>query len=401
MLQRQLDAAREERSAAESLQKAEQQEAEELENRLETVGDSADEAEGLLGEVKHTLVKKSKEAHAAKEALARSVELAGDLRAAVTEAEREALIARNAAMVARRGSVIQSTRAREDLEAANAIVEEAGEAAEEVAREREVLHSQKRHAELERRSAAEAKRTYELELKKAKKARSKAEEERQKALSEKLALETKENLAFEQVVREKEEAEKQRQQHYEAAAAMKQKTEEAEAIAELASKERMAAEREKAEVTMWKRQADADKASTTIFSYISWGLMFVAGLAFLAMSVEIGSCGAVAKWESMGLRPAWLLQEAFRAFAILRCRRVDVKKDKLRLLMPPTYPALMSPCEDTLSPEVLVLPPPPRDSDEPPPLQADVAPLASDVDHDSAEQAPTTIHEVTCTSEAS
>lgn len=335
MLQRQLEASR----AAESLQIAEQQEAEDL-----------DLTQGLLGEVKRKLAKKSKEAQTAEDVLARSVKLASDLRAAVSKAERDASAARNEAMVARRGSAIQSTRARENLEAANEVVEEAGEAAEEVSRERQLLQAQERHAEMERHKALEARRRYELELKKAKLAQSQAEEERQRTLAEKLALETKESMAFEQVAEERAETEKQRKQHYEAAVAMKEKTEEAQAVALLASKERSAAEKEKAKATQWRRQADADKASAMTFSYISWGLMFIAGLTFVALSTDVRSCGPAAK--ALGLRPVWLLQNAIQVLAILRCRRMDGKKEHLSLAMPPACPQLLSIPEETTAPKV-------------------------------------------------
>jgi chemotaxis protein histidine kinase CheA len=283
------------------------------------------------------------------------VELAGDLRDAETKAERDASAALDEAMVARRGSVIQSTRARQSLEAANAVVEEAGEAAEEVSRERRLLQAQQRHAAMERRLAAEAKHRYELEMKRATQAQLQAEEQRQKALSEKLALETKEDLAFAQVAKEKEEAEKERQHHYEAAAAMKQKTIEAQAVAELASRERVAAEHEKAQATLWKRQAGAAEASATTFSYITWGLMFLFGLGFLALSAEFGSCARVAKWEAMGLRPIRLLHDAVHILTVLRCRRIDANSDKLNLTMPVACPQLPSSCEGLVTPEVASL----------------------------------------------
>jgi hypothetical protein len=203
---------------------------------------------------------------------------------------------------------LEAKRAKENMAAANALVAEASVAADEVTRERRSLQSKESLAERERHAAADARAKYEEELRKAKDAELLAKAQRRDALTEKLALENKERLTIEQMQKEKEETEKQRVHHYEAAAAMKEQTAEARAAAELASRERTAAEREKAQAILATRQAGADKMTAITISFISWILLGAAILAVLSLSVEISTCGPMTKWDGAGLSPAQLLR---------------------------------------------------------------------------------------------
>jgi len=307
-LRHQLELTREERGEAESQQASEQREAAALAEKLATSTEEAAHAHDLLRETRQMLAAKSKEVASTHEALTQYLGLADDLRVAAGQAAKQASKAKHEAEMAKRNAVGESRRARQDVAAAEAVISEQDEAADEVSRERHKLRMHEEHAKAAQRKADAARKAYEEKFEKAQEAQIYAEQQRKLSLVKEQQLARQE---FAAVQRERWKAAKaleavkradaQRQEHFKAAVSMREETEEAQVLVEQAGREKAAAQREKAQAKWVKQQAYRDRQTASTLSFFSWSLLALILIGVLGFSTE------VYKLEAASLRPAKLL----------------------------------------------------------------------------------------------
>lgn len=256
LMQDELDALRQERGRAESLEASERHEARLLAQRLraedEAMGIAADKerhARELLQVAKHELARKSQEVASTHAALAHS-------RAAASEAVRRA---RHKAKISQQEAADERLRAR-------------------------------REAEADRRAAEELRKAYEEKVGQAEEAQALAEQEMEKSVAEQqleraaLQRQQKEAARAKAAVGK---AEEERQQHFKAAAAMRQETEQAQALVEDAGREKAAFQRQKRRARLAEQQAKSEWSSASSLAFMCYGMLALAVVGAAGFSIQI------------------------------------------------------------------------------------------------------------------